>query len=69
MFFLIFGAGKHEKEVGFGEYRTCLRCNNHTQWIKIEKCNRVSLFFVPVLSWGKVQTQRCGICGHSALTP
>ena len=64
MFFLIFGAGKHVKVLGVGEYRSCPRCNNHTQWQKVEESTRVSLFFVPVVSWGKKSFERCGICGH-----
>lgn len=65
--FLIFGAGKHVRELGAGEYRTCFRCNNHTQWMVVETCNRVSIFFIPVLSWGKVLTEQCRICRHEVV--
>ncbi|MCP4293413.1 MAG: zinc-ribbon domain-containing protein [bacterium] len=64
MMFFIFGIGPHMKPLGSGEYRTCPRCNNHTRWQKVESCQRFSLFFIPVISWGKNQVEQCSICGE-----
>jgi len=63
--FFLFGFGQHLKELGRGEYRTCPRCNNHTQWQRMEISQRFTLFFIPIISWGKKRMQQCTICGES----
>lgn len=62
MFFL-FGYGIKQKHLGAGEMRTCPRCQNTTQWMRMSEYKQFSLFFVPLARWKRQQLEVCGICG------
>ncbi|WP_372507953.1 zinc-ribbon domain-containing protein [Mycobacterium barrassiae] len=63
MLFFIFGFGTKQKPLGAGAVRTCPRCHNTTQWMRIREFRQFTLFFVPVARWKRRQFEVCGICG------
>ncbi|MBW0118606.1 zinc-ribbon domain-containing protein [Pseudonocardia abyssalis] len=62
MFFL-FGLGTKQKRLGPGETRTCPRCHNTSQWVRMREFRQFTVFFVPLARWGRRQFESCGICG------
>lgn len=66
MFFL-FGYGTKRRQTGIGETRTCPRCHNTTQWARMKQYKQITVFFVPIARWKRVESEECGICG-SAVT-
>lgn len=64
MFFL-FGFGTKQKSLGPGDVRTCPRCHNTSQWLRMRQFSQFSVFFVPVARWKRRQFESCGICGAS----
>ncbi len=62
--FFIFGYGPRVKDLGLDQYRTCKRCNNHTQWRRTEVTNWITLFFIPVIPTGRKRLVQCPICSH-----
>lgn len=63
--FLLFGYGTKQKALGPGEVRTCPRCHNTTQWMRMRQFKQFTLFFIPVARWSRRQFEVCGICGAS----
>lgn len=63
MVLFFFGYGTKQKNLGAGEVRTCPRCHNTTQWVRMQEFKQFSLFFVPVARWKRRQFEACGICG------
>ena len=61
--FLLFGYGRKQKPLGPGGTRTCPRCHNTTQWTRLREYTQLTIFFIPVLRWGRKQLESCGICG------
>ncbi|KQS73639.1 zinc-ribbon domain-containing protein [Modestobacter sp. Leaf380] len=61
--FFFFGYGSKQKELGPGSTRTCPRCNNTTTWARVKRYKQFTVFFVPVLRWGRQQAEVCTICG------
>ncbi|MBF4479169.1 hypothetical protein SAMN02745947_00649 [Rhodococcus rhodochrous J3] len=61
--FLLFGFGTKRQNLGPGQDRTCPRCHNTTQWLRVREFKQFTLFFVPVARWGRRQSEQCGICG------
>ncbi|MFI5720323.1 zinc-ribbon domain-containing protein [Nocardia sp. NPDC051750] len=63
MVFFIFGFGTKRQNLGPGATRTCARCHNTTQWLRVREFKQFTLFFVPVARWKRRQLEICGICG------
>lgn len=63
--FLLFGIGPKHEDLGPGETRTCQRCGNTTVWRRERTSQRFTLFFIPVLRWGRRETEACTICGNA----
>ncbi|QBI54820.1 zinc-ribbon domain-containing protein [Streptomonospora litoralis] len=61
--FILFGFGTKQQRLGPGEHRTCPRCGNATQWVRMREFKQFTLFFVPVVRWNRRQFEMCGICG------
>lgn len=61
--FFIFGFGTKQKPLGAGTVRTCPRCHNTTQWMRIGEFKQFTFFFIPVARWNRRQLEVCGICG------
>jgi hypothetical protein len=61
--FLLFGFGTKRKPMGVGGVRTCPRCHNTTQWMRMRQFRQFSLFFIPVARWKRQEFEVCGICG------
>ncbi|GAA2018971.1 zinc-ribbon domain-containing protein [Nakamurella flavida] len=64
MFFL-FGFGSKQRDLGAGQVRTCGRCNNTTQWSRIQQSKQFTVFFIPLARWAKQTVEVCGICGNA----
>ena len=62
MFFL-FGFGSKQQDLGPGAVRTCPNCGNTSQWHLVRQFRQVTVFFIPVLRWGRRRFEVCGICG------
>ena len=62
---LFFGYGIKQRYVGAGQVRTCPRCQNTTQWSRMQEYKQISLFFIPVARWNRHQFEVCGSCGAS----
>ncbi len=62
MFFL-FGYGRKQQQLGPGATRTCPRCHNTTQWVRVREFSQFTVFFIPVARWGRKYLEACGICG------
>ena len=62
MFFL-FGFGTKQQDLGPGEFRTCPRCGNTTQWARVRQVKQFPLFFVPIARWGRQHLEVCRVCG------
>ncbi|MFD6856869.1 zinc-ribbon domain-containing protein [Rhodococcus sp. NPDC060090] len=63
MVFLLFGYGTKRQHLGSGHVRTCPRCHNTTQWVRLREFKQFTLFFIPVARWKRRQLEECGICG------
>jgi hypothetical protein len=61
--FFLFGFGSKQQDLGPGEVRTCPNCSNTTQWRRIRQFRQFTVFFVPVLRWGRRRLEVCGVCG------
>ena len=61
--FFFFGYGSKQKDLGPGSTRTCPRRNNTTTWARVKRYEQFTVFFVPVLRWGRQQAEVCTICG------
>ncbi|WP_459545521.1 zinc-ribbon domain-containing protein [Nocardia sp. X0981] len=61
--FFIFGFGTKRKPLGPGETRTCPRCHNTTQWLRMREFKQFTVFFVPVVRWKRRRFEACGVCG------
>ncbi|HLS77842.1 MAG TPA: zinc-ribbon domain-containing protein [Nocardia sp.] len=68
MFFL-FGFGRKREDLGPGATRTCPRCHNTTQWLRVREFSQVTVFFIPVARWGRKHLEVCGICGAAVELP
>lgn len=62
MFFL-FGFGTKERHLGPGEVRTCPRCGNTSRFARVRQARQFTVFFVPIVRWGRRQLEICGVCG------
>jgi hypothetical protein len=60
--FFIFGFGPRVKDLGPDKYRTCENCGNHQQWRHSETSNWLTLFFIPVIPFGRKRSLHCPIC-------
>jgi hypothetical protein len=65
-FLLIFGLATHLKQLGAGSERTCPRCHNTTTWPRLRESTQLTLFFIPVLRWGRRGFEACPVCGQRA---
>lgn len=63
MLFLLFGFGTKRKPLGAGEVRTCPRCHNTTEWMRMRQFRQFSVFFIPLARWKRQEFEVCGICG------
>ena len=63
--FFLFGFGTKQQDQGPGEVRTCPRCGNTSQWARVRQFRQLTVFFVPVLRWGRRHFEVCGICGNA----
>ncbi|MGW1739260.1 zinc-ribbon domain-containing protein [Nocardia sp. NPDC001965] len=61
--FFIFGFGTKRQNRGPGGTRTCSRCHNTTQWLRVREFKQFTVFFVPVARWQRRSLEVCGICG------
>lgn len=64
MFFFIVGWGPRVKDLGSAGYHDCPRCGNHVMRRRLERTNWLTLFFVPVLPFGRKTVLACPICVH-----
>lgn len=64
--FFIFGVSPGQRSLGPGQTRPCPRCGNTTTWERLETHQRFSLFFIPILRWGRRRSEVCRICGETA---
>ncbi|HET8952500.1 MAG TPA: zinc-ribbon domain-containing protein [Solirubrobacteraceae bacterium] len=64
--FFLFGLSTRIKTLGSGEQRRCPRCQNVATWTRLRESTQLSLFFVPVLRWGRSEFEACPICGTRA---
>ncbi len=62
---LLYGYGTKQQHLGPGETRTCPRCHNTAQWVRMRQFTQVTVFFVPVARWNRRRIESCGICGTS----
>ena len=62
MFFL-FGFGTKQQDLGPGEVRTCPNCGNTRQWARVRQSRQLTVFFIPVLRWGRTHLEVCPVCG------
>lgn len=62
MFFL-FGFGSKQQDLGPGAVRACPNCGNTSQWHLVRRFRQVSVFFIPLIRWGRRRFEVCGICG------
>ncbi|MBI5106556.1 MAG: zinc-ribbon domain-containing protein [Solirubrobacterales bacterium] len=69
MFFFLFGWGDRLEPLGAAELRTCPRCHNTTTWQRLRRTHRVTLFFVPLLRWGRRELEACPVCGEAVELP
>ena len=60
--FFIFGWGKQVRDLGPADLRTCTHCNNQVRFRRTELANRLTLFFIPVLTVGRSRWEICPIC-------
>jgi hypothetical protein len=63
--FFVFGLGTKQQDLGPGETRTCPRCHNTSQQMRVREFRQFSVFFVPVARWGRRVFEVCGICGNA----
>ncbi len=63
LMFFIFGFGTKRRNLGPGGTRTCPRCHNTTQWLRVQEFKQLTVFFVPVARWKRRSLEVCGICG------
>jgi len=61
--FFLFGFGTKQKDLGPGAVRTCPSCGNTTLWGRVRQFKQFTVFFVPIVRWGRRQFEVCGICG------
>lgn len=62
---LIFGVSDKREDLGPGQTRTCPRCGNTTVWARILTSRRFTLFFIPIIRWGRQELEVCTICGEA----
>ena len=62
--FLMVGLRPYRRDLGPVDYRTCTHCNNHGRWRRAELSNRLTLFFVPVLTLNRSTWDVCPVCGR-----
>jgi hypothetical protein len=65
--FFLFGYGIKQRQLGAGQTRTCPRCHNTSQWMRMQQFKQFSLFFVPLARWKRQHLEVCGICGSAVL--
>ena len=68
-FLLILGLATHLKPLGQGDERTCPRCHNTTTWARLRESTQLTLFFIPVLRWGRREFDACPVCGQRVERP
>ncbi|PIV81705.1 zinc-ribbon domain-containing protein [bacterium CG17_big_fil_post_rev_8_21_14_2_50_64_8] len=68
MFFLI-GWNKHSRDLGPVGEQTCAHCHNTTRWRRVELSNRLTLFFIPILTTGRSRWDICPICQRGFEVP
>ena len=64
--FIIFGRDIKIKRVGYTEKKcACNKCKMSNNWplVKTTKC--LTLFFIPIIPYGKDESYICPVCGHS----
>jgi len=59
------GFGTKQQALGAGEVRTCPRCGNTSQWVRVRQFRQFTVFFVPVARWGRRHLEVCEICGST----
>ena len=59
---LLIGWGSKNKPLGLTPPIECLQCGHKDHWAVIETKNRIRLYFVPVLQYGKKILIQCLIC-------
>jgi hypothetical protein len=59
---IIFGWGSDCKVIGEVGLHQCPRCNNTRQWILVESCRKVHLYFLLKVRWDKKWFCVCPVC-------
>ena len=59
----LFGLGTKQRDLGPGEVRACPNCANTSQWARVQESRQFTVFFIPILRWGRRRYEVCGICG------
>ena len=62
MFFL-FGFGSKQQDLGPGAVRACPNCGNTSRWHLVRQLKQFTVFFIPLMRWGRRRYEVCGICG------
>ncbi|ABW17788.1 zinc ribbon domain-containing protein [Alkaliphilus oremlandii] len=61
--FFIMGISPRREELDFNQTVVCSRCGKYGRYNGIREYTALSLFFIPVLKWGKKYYVRSSCCG------
>ena len=61
--FFLFGLSTKQQHLGPGQTRTCPRCQNTTQWGRMQEFTQFTVFFLPIARFRRRQFEACGVCG------